>query len=816
MGVLSHLRLVEIGSSAATSYCARLFADFGADVQKIEPPAGDPLRRSAPLTPGGQSAWFAFLNFNKSSLVIDAAEPGAIERLTALIEDCDILLDGRHVDSADCPIIDVAAIRQRRPGLICLDASWFGADGPYAKFAATDSTVRALAGLIKLVGPVEGPPLHAPDFQTGILAGLWGFIATASSAIARMQGGAGRSWSLNIFESCIAVGEYLMFEAFSRGDVIRRIGVNRFWPTFPVGIYETKKGWLGVTTVTPAQWRAFCDMLALPELRDDPTLVLGTDRLEHVEQIERQFMPRLKTRTAQEWFAEGLKRKIPIVPVPEMADLLDDAEKKARGAIVPVMFGAEGGQSVGSMQRLTLTPPQRGGKVPAPGEQQTFAGPQRRSTNAVPSASSGSIGADRLPLQGVRVIDFSMGWAGPLCTRSLADLGADVIKIEAMQYPDWWRGVDRRPAYVNEQMYEKTVRFCVMNRNKRGITLDLTTPQGIALAKRLLAGADIVVDNYSVDVLPKLGLGYDVLRTLNPRLVMMSMSAFGADSVHRDCRAYGSTLEQGSGLPAVIGTPGGPPVMSHTAFGDAVGGLNGCAAVLVALIHARNTGQGQFIDLAQVECMIPFAAPWITVQSIGGTAPPRYGNRHPQFVPHGCFRCAGEDSWIMVAATDGDMWQRLAVLISRPDWATDASLRSAEARREIEERIEAGIEAWTLARDADQAMSELQAARVSAGVARLPIDLLTDRHLRSRTFLQEVERAFMGLHPQPSMPIREGARPYTIHSAAPTLGQHNREILSGLLGLSDAEIVQLAKEGVIGTTMLAEEELKKTRKVSPK
>ena len=221
------------------------------------------------------------------------------------------------------------------------------------------------------------------------------------------------------------------------------------------------------------------------------------------------------------------------------------------------------------------------------------------------------------------MIDFSMGWAGPICTRTLADLGADVIKIEAIQYPDWWRGVDRRPAYVLEQMYEKSVRYCIMNRNKRGITLDLTRPQGLQLAKRLLADADLVVDNYSVEVLPKLGLGYEVLRQLNPKLVMMSMSAFGTGSIHRDCRAYGSTLEQGSGLPSVVGDAEGPPVMSHTAFGDAVGGLNGCAATLIALIHARITGKGQFIDLAQIECMMPFAAPWITAHSIDGGERPK-------------------------------------------------------------------------------------------------------------------------------------------------------------------------------------------------
>ncbi|WFU39939.1 CoA transferase [Bradyrhizobium sp. CB82] len=803
MGVLSHLRVVEIGSSASTSYCARLFADFGADVLKIEPPKGDPLRRSLPLTPSAQSAWFAFLNFNKSSIVIDPIARQASRRLTALIEDCDILIDGRDVDPADCPFIDLAAIRQLRPGLICLQGSWFGPKGPYSGFAATDSTVRALAGLISLVGPVEGPPMHAPDFQTGILAGLWGFIAAASSVVAQAQGGGGRSWSLSIFESSLSLSEYLMSEAFAHGDVMRRIGINRFWPGSPVGIYETRKGWLGVTVATPAQWRAFCDMLGLSELRDQSALVLGEDRLKNLEQIEQAFTPRLKSRTAQEWFADGRKRRIPIVPVPEISDLLQDMEKKVRGAIVPVWLGEEEGLAVGSAQRLTLTPPRRGGKVPALGERQSAQNmPRDLAGTGLPSPSR--IDTTRPPLQGIRVIDFSMGWAGPLCTRTLADLGADVIKVEAIQYPDWWRGVDRGRAYIDAQMYEKLVRFCTMNRNKRGITLDLTRQQGLALAKRLVARADIVVDNYSVDVLPKFGLGYDVLKTLNPRLVMMSMSAFGANSVNRDCRAYGSTLEQGSGLPSVIGNADGPPVMSHIAFGDAVGGLNGCAAVLVALIHARNTGQGQFIDLAQIECMMPFAAPWITAHSLDSTSLRRLGNRHPQFVPHGCFRCAGEDNWIMVAATNENMWHRLAHVIGRPDWAADPSLKSEEIRRSIEDVLERGIEAWTLTRDADLAMYELQAAGVAAGVARLPIDLLEDRHLQSRAFLQEVERAFIGRHPQLSLPIREGSEPYPIRAAAPTLGQHNIEVLSGLLGLSDAAMAQLAREGIIGTNVLPE------------
>jgi crotonobetainyl-CoA:carnitine CoA-transferase CaiB-like acyl-CoA transferase len=810
MGALSHLRIVEIGSSAATSYCARLFADFGAIVQKVEPPEGDPLRGTAPLTPKGRSAWFAFLNFNKSSVALDPKDANASSRLAELIGGCDILIDGRDIGAADCPAFDLAALKRRNPGLIHLEASWFGHDGPYANFEATDSTIRALTGLIKLVGPVEGPPMHAPDFQTGILAGLWGFIAAASSVLGRISDGHGRSSSLSIFESSIAVTEYIMFESFARGDIMRRIGVNRFWPTFPVGIYETKQGWLGVTTVTPAQWRAFCEMLGLYDLRDDPTLFMGVDRLQRMEEIEGKFGPKLKQRTAQEWFAEGLKRKIPIVPVPDIGDLIGDEEKRSRGAIVPITIGEEAGFTAGSMQRLTGTPPRRGGAVPAIGEgQPVIAGSVDA---AAPIPTSMPHDAKRLPLEGIRVIDFSMGWAGPICTRTLADLGADVIKIEAIQYPDWWRGVDRRPAYVLELMYEKSVRYCIMNRNKRGITLDLTRPQGLDLAKRLLADADLVVDNYSVEVLPKLGLGYEVLSKLNPKLVMMSMSAFGAGSIHRDCRAYGSTLEQGSGLPSVVGDANGPPVMSHTAFGDAVGGLNGCAAALTALIHARLTGKGQFIDLAQIECMMPFAAPWIVAHSIDGKAPVKYGNRHPDLVPHGCFPCAGSDNWIVVAVSSDAMWPKLARLLGRVDWVADEALKSAAGRRRIESEIEAAIAQWTSMRGPDDAMTALQAAGVASGVARLPIELLNDPQLHATGFIQEIDRAFIGKHPQPSMPFRETEKPFSIRSAPPTLGEHNREILGGLLGLSDAEIDALARDGIIGTEMLMDEQLVKAKK----
>jgi crotonobetainyl-CoA:carnitine CoA-transferase CaiB-like acyl-CoA transferase len=198
--------------------------------------------------------------------------------------------------------------------------------------------------------------------------------------------------------------------------------------------------------------------------------------------------------------------------------------------------------------------------------------------------------------------------------------------------------------------------------------------------------------------------------------------------------------------------------------------------------------------------------------SIDGKEPVKYGNRHPDFVPHGCFRCAGEDNWIVVAVSDDAMWPKLATLLGRVDWAGGESLKTAAERRKIESEIEVAISNWTLARAPDEAMNALQAAGIASGVARLPIELLQDAQLRARGFIQEIDRAFIGKHPQPSVPFRENEKPFAIRNAPPTLGEHNREILSGLLGLSEAELDQLVRDGIIGTEMLMEEQLVQEKK----
>lgn len=231
-------------------------------------------------------------------------------------------------------------------------------------------------------------------------------------------------------------------------------------------------------------------------------------------------------------------------------------------------------------------------------------------------------------------------------------------------------------------------------------------------------------------------------------------------------------------------------MMNHLAYGDAVGGLNACSAMLIALLHRKRTGEGQFIDLSQIQCMLPFTAAWAIEQSATGKVTPRAGNRHPLFRPHGVFPSAGTDKWVFVAATDEAMREALARTV---DWAGSQT---------EEDAFERAIADWTRQRSADEAMTVLQQVGVVAGAVRHPLELLDDPHLGARGFWQWIERAYVGRHPQPSPPYRESGTPVAVTTPAATLGQYNEEVLKGVLGLPEGEIARLERAGVIGAEAL--------------
>ncbi|MSP02648.1 MAG: CoA transferase [Acetobacteraceae bacterium] len=775
---LSAFRILQIGSGIAPDYCGKLFADFGAEVIKLEPAGGDPLRAIPPIVTDNESGYFAWLNTNKKSVTETP------EALNLLLRGADVVIDGRPPAALRTNHDDW---RAKYPGLAITAVSWFGETGPYRDFEATDAICRALAGLVVLTGAVEGPPLIATEGQSGILAGLTAFIPTVAGLYGRAAGA--RRFATSVHEASLGVSEYEWAVSWDAGESRKRPGVNRFGRNYPVGIYPTKHGMIGVTIVTPGQWRGICDMMGLPDLAKRPHLSLNTDRLKHSAEIDAAFGPVWLTRTAEEWFESGLTYKLPLAVVPAMEELLQQKVHRDRGAFVPVSIGGKTFQAPVVPQHLERTPPKQGGEAPLAGahkaEWTTLA-----STRPTHEAAPGT-----LPLTGLRIIDLTMGWAGPTGARHLCDLGAEVIKIEACQYPDWWRGTDLRASFIAEQKYEKIPWFQLMNRNKLDVTLDLTNPEGVRLLKNLVAGAHAVIENYSSEVLRKLKLDYSVLKDVRPGLVMLSMPAFGSFNEWSECRAYGSTLEQASGLPSISGFPRDPPTMNQTAYGDPVGGFNAAAALMVALLHQQRTGEGQNIDLSQVECMLPLVAPAMIEQSATGQAPPRRGNRHPVHVPHGCFRCVGDDSWIAVAVTNDAAWRALSEMMSRNDLA---GLDAAD-RRAREDELETILATWLRNQDADAAMTALQARGIAAGVARRPFDLSWDPHLIARGFWHRVERPFIGTHFQSSPAFREGPTPYPIRRAAPTLGQDNEAILGGRLGLDRAELDRLAAMDVIGT-----------------
>jgi crotonobetainyl-CoA:carnitine CoA-transferase CaiB-like acyl-CoA transferase len=787
---LSGVRVAEFGAGSAVAYCGKLFADFGAAVVKVEAPGGDPGRRMPPLIDRGdgvgESGVFAWLNTNKQSVTVASDDKA---RLAEIVGANDVLLDARPGAGADAGATGHAALRAAFPGLTIVAFSWFGESGPYRDFAASDSVVRALAGLVKATGSVDQPALQA-EHQSGVPAALSGFTA----AVGALLGGGkrGRRFEISIHEANVALADFQTATAVQLEIDERRTGVNRWYPTFPVGIYPCREGWLGITALTPDQWRGFCDLFGMDAQAIDPNYTASADRLARADELETVFVPLLQARTAREWFEEGMRRRLPFTITPDMAELLGEPVHRGRGAFGQVRIGEATFEAPVLPQHLSRTPPSASGAAP-------LAGADTDSWRPAPSVLRRD-GEAALPLAGVRIVDLAMGWAGPLATRQMADLGAEIIKVEGRAYPDWWRGSEYSEASIAEHAHEMSLNFNILNRNKTGITLDLTRPGGADLLRRLVATADAVVENYSQGVLPKLGLGYADLCAVNPDIVMVSMPAFGSDTAWADVRAYGSTLEQASGLPSVTGRADWPPTMNHIAFGDPIGGLNSAAALVVALMHRQRTGQGQHVDLSQVECMFPQVAPWIIEQSIKGRVGPRVGNRHPLFAPHGCFRCEGEDEWLVIAVTDDTAWQALCAVIGRADLAQDPALAKTAGRRAAEDRLEAVIGAWTRARAPDAAMQALQARGVAAGVARGFRELVVaEPHLQARGYWQAVDRPHLGLHRQPSPTFREEGRAYPIRTLAPTLGQSTRDVLSGVLGLSASELDALEADRIIGT-----------------
>ncbi len=706
---LAGLRVLEHSGDVAVRYCGRLFAAWGAEVVRIGGVDDDRLGFAGEAG----RAYGAWLDQGKTRLATAAEAAGSFDLIIAG-------QDAAHLTAAET----FRESRADRPALLAL--TWFDPDGPYRHWRATDEIIQALNGVAFGFGETEGPPMLTQGHAAQIVGGLVAYNAGLAALLARREARPARI-AVNIFEANLCFVEPGAVAARADGTEATRLGPNRFSPIYPAASYATSDGWVGITCLTPPQWVSLCRLIGRPDVAEDPRFATAYERLLLADEIDAILAPAFPARTTAEWVELGDRHRIPTAPMPTPGQLPFVPHWRARDAFAPTGEGGPLGPTL----------------------------PYRMSFDGVASPPWPRDRAQG-PLSGLKVVDFSMGWAGPLCARTLGDLGAEVIKIESADHPDWWRGWDANEA--DRAAMEVKHNFLGVNRNKRGVAIDLTSPEGVAQAKALIARADVVVENYAAGVLEKLGLGQQVQRALRPGIVSLTMPAFGAAGPWAGLRAYGSTVEQSCGLPFVNGEAHWPPSLQHVAFGDPVAGLYGASAVLTALAGRARLG-GADIDLAQVACLFQLGADSILAAQVLGEPLPRTGHRRAR-LPLCAVVAVGED-WLAVAAETEAAVATLAGLAG--------------------EATAAALQAWAQGHGADGAATRLQAAGIAAARVRGGHELTFDAQLEANGYWVELERAVIGRHLVPAAPFSfDGARP-GLRRPAPTLGQHTLEVLAELV-----------------------------------
>ena len=405
-----------------------------------------------------------------------------------------------------------------------------------------------------------------------------------------------------------------------------------------------------------------------------------------------------------------------------------------------------------------------------------------------------------LPLEGIRIVDFTAYWAGPLPTAIMADLGAEVIKIESIQRPDQFRivAIPGNPAEV----YELSPPFNATNRNKLDLTLDLARSEGVRLFKELVKRSDAVVQNYSPRVMPQLGLSYESLREVNPAIVMTSVSGFGQEGPWRDYVSFAAIGEALSGISGLSGYTGEGALIHGVGVSDPFAGYLAAFCTLAAVHHARASGEGQHVDVSQLEASMQYIADALVEFEITERRRKRATVDDSAAAPHGAFPARGDDAWIAISVTTEQQWHALLAAMDMPGWASDATFATPLLRRQSRVALNELVARWTAHVDRHELARDLQARGVPAAPVLAPSDLLKDPGLEAGDFFQYVDHPVAGRHPYPSFPARIDGEHPPIARVGPILGADNHYVLTKILGLDDAEIARLEADKIIGTRPL--------------
>jgi crotonobetainyl-CoA:carnitine CoA-transferase CaiB-like acyl-CoA transferase len=784
-GALQGLRVLELAEGVSGPYCGKLLAGLGAEVIKLEPPQGDSNRREGPF-PGDipdpeKSGLFLHLNTGKRGI----APAGDLD---SLLHEADVVIVGRRPAELAASGMSFDAWRAAHPRLVIASVTTFGLEGPYADYLGGELVAYALGGYAMLTGSPDREPLKAYGSLVQYQAGAQLALGVMAALLARDVSGEGQVVDCSAMQAATFLIGAVEQGAHFYGRIARRNGTRLlgFPPehSYPSTIRPCKDGFVHCHSNN-----RYLDLLGAlipnPRLLDPDLLAAMMGHADEVDAIMDEWLAD-KTRDDVVRMAQDLR--LPFTEVREPGEVMAEPHHKARGSFVTVDHpGAGPVFQPGAPFRMSATPWET---RPAPMlGQHAGGGWAEPRSEAVQTHRTG-----QKPLSGLRVIDFTNAVAGPIAAFILADLGAEVIKIEApTSRPKVAAGTAPLIEGADVPSYNRIMTFNELNHGKRSFVLDVAKPEGRAIFLELAAKSDILVQNFAPRVMGNLGLDYETLSAANPRLVMASMPAFGLSGPLRDRVAYGPGVDAMSGLSHLTGYSDGPPMKPGNFFCDQQAGVLTAFAVCSAMRHAERTGQGQHIELAMIEGEFQVLGDAYIDFAMNGRERRRSGNDHPAMEPHGVFRCDGEDAWVAIAVEDDAQWSRLAATIGRDDLA--ALDLAARKRRDAE--IRAATSAWTAARGHYDAQAALQAAGVPAGAVLNALELLRDPQVTACHGFEYVETPGVGPTPYPRVAFRLRATPTPVSGPAPAFAEGNEYVLGGVLGKTPEEIERLRAAGVI-------------------
>lgn len=781
--LFSGIRVLDLSIGIAGAYASKLLVDQGADVLKLEDEAQpDPLRRETAcgIDPpeGEDAALFRFLNGGKRSASLASADVRSLAAQADVVIECD-----RAPGLDERAGVGRESLRAENPRLVVVTISPWGAAGPYRDRPATEWTLQAATGFMARRGRPERGHIGAGGRLGEYAAGSFAAVGALAAWREARAGGKGRDVDLSMFEAMLACSTQYwdLNYQLCGGELIQYLDIPAVEPA--------SDGWVGFSPQTSEQWQNFCVLIERPELSLDERFLTANHRQAHLDFLHEAIHAWTKPRTIAEIMEAAEELRVPSSPVGN-GELLPRVDHfRERGVFVEGPHGFLQPRTP-ILLRDHAPEPARPAPALAADEAQWQARPELADASEAPTGERA--------LEGLRVVDLTAFWAGPFATCTMSQLGADVIKVESIARPDGMRFVNGKP---DVPIWEGGAIFHGANPDKRGITLALDREEGREILKQLVERADILIENFSTRVLGNLGLAPETLHEWNPRLIIVRMPAWGLDGPWANRTGFAMNVEQAAGI-AWRGGYEDQPLTAN--FCDPVGSLHALIATFAALEQRARTGRGTLVEVPLIEPALNLAAEQVIEYSAYGVRLDSEGNRSMFCAPQGIYPCA-DGGFVAIAVRSTEEWKALAQGLGKlagegaiARLAGDRALDEPAARRARHDEIDQAITAAT----SGVPVETVSQALLEAGVPAEPMingyHVMPHPQLEHRAFSRPLEHPLTGTCRYPGLPFN-GLADDKPASPPPTLGQHNREVLCGELGISEERFAELEQAQVIGT-----------------